>query len=85
LSTLGYSAILGHIFQQVGIQNINEIFLGVTGYVLGARGLGIVTMLVCTATMFLGLLVAQGVIPSSYDRVVDGFFRDIRSILGTLQ
>lgn len=51
------------------------LFFGVASYVLGARRLGLVTVLVCTAAMFLGLLVAQGVIPGSYDRAVDGFFR----------
>ena len=48
------------------------IVLGVVGYLLGARGLGRLAVVLCTAAMFLGLLVGQGAIPGSYDAVLDG-------------
>lgn len=48
------------------------IVLGVVGYALGARRLGGVAVVLCTAAMFLGLLVGQGAIPGSYDAILDG-------------
>jgi hypothetical protein len=48
------------------------IILGIVGYVLGARRLGSVAAVLCAAAMFLGLLVGQGAIPSSYDAALDG-------------
>lgn len=54
------------------------VFLGIAGYVLGARRLGALAVVLCTAAMFVGLLVGQGVIPGdAYDRVVDGWFRNM--------
>lgn len=54
------------------------IVLGITGYVLGARRLGALAVVLCTVAMFIGLLVGQGVIPGdAYDRVVDGWFRNM--------
>jgi hypothetical protein len=86
LSLVGllFCAPVGALFVSVATEAVG-LFLGVVGYVLGARRLGVVTVLACTAAMFLGLLVAQGMIPGSYDRAVDGFFRDIHSILGNLR
>ena len=49
------------------------IVLGVVGYTLGARRLGPLAIVLCTAAMLLGLLVAQGVMPGSYDEAVKGF------------
>ena len=48
------------------------IVLGVAGYLLGARSLGRLAVVACTAAMFLGLLVGQGAIPGSYDALLDG-------------
>ncbi len=48
------------------------IMLGVAAYALGARRLGGVAVLLCTAAMFSGLLVGQGAMPGSYDAVLDG-------------
>ncbi|QIN81634.1 hypothetical protein GBA63_02570 [Rubrobacter tropicus] len=54
------------------------IFLGTAGYALGARRLGSLAVVLCTAAMFVGLLVGQGVIPGdAYDRAVDGWFRNM--------
>jgi hypothetical protein len=54
------------------------ICLGIAGYSLGARRLGSLAVVLCTVAMFVGLLVGQGVIPGdAYDRVVDGWFRNI--------
>ncbi len=54
------------------------IVLGITGYVLGARRLGSLAVVLCTIAMFVGLLVGQGVIPGdAYDRMVDGWFRNM--------
>jgi hypothetical protein len=54
------------------------IVLGITGYVLGARRLGALAVVLCTVAMFVGLLVGQGVIPGdAYDRAVDGWFRNM--------
>lgn len=48
------------------------IILGVVGYALGSRRLGLVTVVLCTAAMFVGLLIGQGVILGSYDEAVNG-------------
>ena len=53
------------------------VFLGITGYALGARRLGALAVVLCTAAMFVGLLVGQGVLPGTYDRAVDGWFRNM--------
>jgi hypothetical protein len=79
-----FCAPVGALFVSVATEAVG-LFFGVVGYALGARRLGVVTVLACTAAMFLGMLVAQGVIPGAYDRAVDGFFRDIHGNLGNLQ
>jgi hypothetical protein len=48
------------------------ILLGIVGYTLGARTLGLVAVVLCTTAMFLGLLVGQGAVPGSYDAALDG-------------
>lgn len=48
------------------------IILGVASYALGARRLGLATVVLCTAAMFVGLFIGQGVIPGSYDEAVNG-------------
>ena len=48
------------------------IVLAIVGYALGARRLGSVAVVLCTAAMFLGLLVGQGAMPGSYDAMLDG-------------
>jgi len=53
------------------------VFLGIASYVLGARKLGLAAIGLCVAAMLFGLLFGQGVIPGTYDRGVDGWFRDI--------
>jgi hypothetical protein len=54
------------------------IFLGITGYALGARRLGPLAIVLCTVAMLVGLLVGPGVVPGdAYDRAVDGWFRNM--------
>ena len=65
---------VGLYFVSIAVEFVG-IVLGVVGYALGARRLGALAGVLCEATVFLGLLVAQGVVPGSYDRIVDGFFR----------
>ncbi len=74
LVALVFCVPVGVYFVSIGVE-FAGIVLGVVGYALGARRLGALAIVLCTATMFLGLLMAQGVIPGSYDRVVDGLFR----------
>ena len=74
---LVYCVPVGALFVSVATGAVG-IVLGITGYVLGARTLGPLAVVLCTAAMFLGLLVGQGVIPGdAYDRVVDGWFREM--------
>ncbi len=58
------------------------IILGIVVYTLGDRRLGLLTFLVCTAAMYFRLLMGQGVIPDSHDRVVDGVFRSLGRVRG---
>ncbi len=74
MAALVFCIPVGLYFVSIGIEFVG-IVLGVVGYALGARRLGALAIVLCAATMFLGLLIAQGVVPGSYDRVVDGFFR----------
>ena len=61
----------GILFVSVAIGAVGLV-LGIVGYTLGARRLGSVAVVLCTAAMFLGLLVGQGAIPGSYDVMLDG-------------
>ena len=67
---------LGALFVSVATGAVG-IFLGVAGYALGARRLGALAVVLCTVAMIVGLLVGQGVIPGSFDRAVDGWFRNM--------
>lgn len=68
---------IGALFVSIAVGAVG-IFLGITGYVLGARRLGPLAIVLCTAAMFVGLLVGQGVVPGdAYDRAVDGWFRNM--------
>jgi hypothetical protein len=68
---------LGVLFVSVATGAVG-IVLGIMGHVLGARTLGPLAVVLCTVAMFVGLLVGQGVIPGdAYDRLVDGWFRDM--------
>lgn len=67
---------VGALFVSVATGAVG-VLLGIVGYVLGARRLGLLAVVLCTAAMFVGLLVGQGVIPGSYDRAVDGWFRNM--------
>ncbi len=62
---------VGILFVSVATGAVGIIF-GMVGYALGARRLGSVAVVLCAAVMFLGLLVGQGAIPSSYDAALNG-------------
>jgi len=68
-------AVIGAYFVSVALGAVG-IVLGVAGYYLGARKLGSAAVVLGVVSIFVGLLVGQGVIPGSYDRAVDGWFRD---------
>ncbi len=68
-------SILGAYFVSVALGAVG-IVLGVLGYFLGARNLGRATIILGVLSIVVGLLIGQAVIPGSYDRTVDGFFRD---------
>ncbi len=74
LVALAFCVPVGVYFVSLGVE-FAGIVLGVVGYALGARRLGALAVVLCTATMFLGLVIAQGVVPSSYGRAVDGVLR----------
>ena len=68
---------VGALFVSVATGAVG-IVLGITGYVLGARTSGPLAVVLCTVTMFVGLLLGQGVLPGeAYDRLVDGWFREM--------
>ena len=72
---------LGLYFVSIAVEFVG-ILLGILGYALGARKLGGLTVVACTAAMFLGLLIAQGVMAGAYDRAVDGVFRFLQDVRG---
>ncbi len=67
---------LGALFASIATGAVG-VFLGIIGYALGARRLGTTAVVLCTVAMFVGLLIGQGVLPGAYDRVVDGWFRNM--------
>ncbi len=67
---------LGALFVSIATGAVG-VFLGIIGYTLGARRLGALAVVMCTTAMFVGLLVGQGVLPGTYDRAVDGWFRNM--------
>ena len=62
---------VGILFVSVAIGAVG-IVLGIVGYTLGARTLGSVAVVLCTAAVFLVLLVGQGAMPGSYDAMLNG-------------
>ncbi len=68
---------IGALFVSIATGAVG-IFLGITGYALGARRLGPLAIVLCTVAMLVGLLVGPGVVPGdAYDRAVDGWFRNM--------
>lgn len=67
-------AVVGAFFVSVAT-DIVGMTLGAVGYALGARVFGVVVIILATATLFIGLLAGQGVIPGSYDEWVNGYPR----------
>lgn len=72
---------LGLYFVSIAVEFVG-ILLGILSYALGARKLGWLAVVACTAAMFLGLLIAQGVVAGAYDRAVDGVFRFLQDVRG---
>ena len=68
-------AVIGALFVSAALGAVG-IVLGVVGYALGARRLGVATVVLGVVSIFVGLLVGQGAIAGSYDRAVDGWFRN---------
>ncbi len=64
-------AIVGAYFMSVATEAVG-IALGLAAYALGARTLGVTTIVFCALAAFVALLIGQGVIPGSYDGVVNG-------------
>lgn len=67
---LGF-AVIGAFFISVGT-NVVGMILGLVGYYMGARVFGVVVIVLSTITLFIGLLVAPGALPGSYDQEVNG-------------
>jgi hypothetical protein len=61
------------------------IILGVVGYTLGARRLGVLAVVLCTAAMFLVLLAGQGAMPGSYDAALDGVKTGVTHRTGSIE
>lgn len=78
---LVFCAPVGIYFVSIAVEFVG-ILLGILGYVLGARRLGWLAVVICTVAMFLGLLIAQGVMAGAYDRAVDGVFRFLQYVRG---
>lgn len=75
LCVLGLSfALVGAFFVSIAT-DVLGLVLGMVGYVLGARALGAVVVIVSIATLFVGLTVGPLAIPGSYDRQTDGISR----------
>lgn len=68
-------AVIGAFFVSVALGAVG-IVLGMVGYALGSRRLGKATVVLGVVSIFVGLLVGQGVMAGGYDRAVDGLFRN---------
>jgi hypothetical protein len=68
-------AVIGAFFVSVAI-NVLGMVLGMVAYALGTRRLGTLTIVLALVTLAGGLFLGQGVVPGSYDRILDwGSFR----------
>lgn len=67
-------AVIGGFFISIAL-NMLGIVLGMLGYALGARWLGAATVILALVALVGGLLLGQGVVPGSYDRITDGLLR----------
>lgn len=63
-------AIVGAFFVSIASEGIG-VTLGVTGYLLGARALGVATIVLCMAAL-VGLFVGPYAMPGTYDELVNG-------------
>jgi hypothetical protein len=67
-------AVVGAFFVEIATDILGMI-LGAVGYYLGSRVFGAVVIILSVVTLFIGLLAGQGVIPGSYDEIVDGYMQ----------
>ena len=67
---LGF-AVIGAFFISVGT-NVLGMILGLVGYYFGARVFGVLVIVLSMVTLFIGLLIAPGAIPGTYDEAVEG-------------
>ena len=75
LCVVGVSfAVVGAFFVEIAIDVLGMI-LGAVGYYLGSRVFGAVVIILSVVTLFIGLLAGQGVIPGSYDEIVNGYMQ----------
>ncbi len=70
---------VGVLFVSIATGGVG-IVLGVAGYAMGARTLGLLAVVLCTAAMFLGLLVGQGAMPGSYDTLLNGVKQALQNL-----
>jgi putative Mn2+ efflux pump MntP len=64
-------AIVGAFFVSIASEGIGAT-LGVAGYLLGARALGVTTIVLCVVAAFVGLFVGPYAMPGTYDELVNG-------------
>jgi hypothetical protein len=64
-------AIVGAFFVSIASEGIG-IALGMAGYLLGARALGVTTIVLCGAAALVSLFVGPYAMPGSYDELVNG-------------
>ncbi|MDP8926791.1 MAG: hypothetical protein M3M97_07760 [Actinomycetota bacterium] len=75
LCVVGVSiAVVGAFFVSVAT-DVLGMLLGAVGYYLGSRVFGVVVIILSVVTLFIGLLAGQGVLPGSYDEIVNGYMR----------
>ena len=75
LCVVGVSfAVVGALFVEIATDVLGMI-LGALGYYLGSRVFGAVVIILSVITLFIGLFAGQGVIPGSYDEIVNGYMQ----------
>ncbi len=84
LGVMGLATLpLGALFVSVAMDAI-ALCLGVVGYFLGARRLGIVVVVLSVLAAIVGMLIGQGYIPSVFDwnTLADGLRRGMEALSG---
>jgi len=72
LCVVGMSfAVIGAFFVSIATDVLGMV-LGMVGYFMGARVLGVVVVILSIATLIIGLLVGPAALPGSYDQPTHG-------------